>query len=695
MLSATVASGIEATNKLLHNILQHLSKEEQQDTAKQHLEKFVHPKEREAKERLRVCGAPNTWPKTCLDHDDALEALVRLDLGPIVERQKDNKLEIKSAIEDLKVQLGGKLDHNFAETHRKLDAIQGRLPAQGAYVDIDDKIIKPLWHDMNWRNHVKSHHFALALRDYIIRNPACIASNPKSNDASSIRSGAPSLQARQQVVVGEDCGVELLTLLTVAPIAESIDDDGTGFITTREVNEFVSSRPEYLNAMDWLIYWGEEWYASLAHYRTKILRTMQKMYAALDDLHLSNRYSVDRYLFTEAFRRIELLMRGLDTSRPYTQNQLPSRIARYTREEEEGLKRRLEISRYYINDQDMLTAVKGSNRRVERHLFPLLYLMLRYHLAIIRSGREYQVDLWSLYPAWTSLETLMDAATERAATLDALLRYSKTDGRARLSTYAFGMLQYLVDSEGDMVNTAEENLLRLYYDSDDEEEVEISTVVEDLDLEVIPTQGDAPGDKEDYKAYHRNAWCDSCGDMIVGNRYACIQCTKDGLKNQLDLCTDCQEQTPEVESTGLVHKSSHTLAIIRFHLHDLDKKKVYGNARKALERVKRIAGSLIGSPDNEEKATPRSCVECEKSIVAPCTYCSTCYATPNQPDVFACQGCFQKREKHQYPSHVWILVKEEALRPKLSAVELQLKGLEQQLDKMRNDLERILQPSTV
>ena len=45
-----------------------------------------------------------------------------------------------------------------------------------------------------------------------------------------------------------------------------------------------------------------------------------------------------------------------------------------------------------------------------------------------------------------------------------------------------------------------------------------------------------------------------------------------------------------------------------------------------------------------------------------------------QQDVFACENC---RNRDHMSYHVWILVKEETLRPELSTVELRLKALEQ------------------
>lgn len=114
--------------------------------------------------------------------------------------------------------------------------------------------------------------------------------------------------------------------------------------------------------LHWLVYWGEGWYDSLLDYRVKILRTMQTMYSMLDELRPANRSAVDQYLGHIAFRRIELLFRGLDTSRPRAHQSVLDRLRPYTRTEEARLKQRLKGVSFEIDDQSTLQVVKGPGR---------------------------------------------------------------------------------------------------------------------------------------------------------------------------------------------------------------------------------------------------------------------------------------------------------------------------------------------
>lgn len=42
----------------------------------------------------------------------------------------------------------------------------------------------------------------------------------------------------------------------VQPILEAVDDDGTGFVSVKEVNTFVASRPEGWSLPTWIAYWA-------------------------------------------------------------------------------------------------------------------------------------------------------------------------------------------------------------------------------------------------------------------------------------------------------------------------------------------------------------------------------------------------------------------------------------------------------
>lgn len=83
-----------------------------------------------------------------------------------------------------------------------------------------------------WPGHVKARHFVLALRDYF---------------RQQMEDKKRRLQVGEQISrvnVQDEWAVEYITINRLQAIAEAFDDDGSGFITIAEVNQFTSSRPK-------------------------------------------------------------------------------------------------------------------------------------------------------------------------------------------------------------------------------------------------------------------------------------------------------------------------------------------------------------------------------------------------------------------------------------------------------------------
>ncbi|KAL1749257.1 hypothetical protein HDZ31DRAFT_27873 [Schizophyllum fasciatum] len=412
------------------------------------------------------------------------------DLDESLEKNMDRFLRKLGA---LKEELVDALEDVENSIHREGDRVVTDLTkvyTHGAHERIKDEDIHNLWQEMHWRNAVKSHHFTLALRDHIIEKHrsslrrggayqgsrvSMISTPPELQSPGSTASGVSqrpsediaraiteSLQRQKRETDPDQWAINALTMLTVQPISEAFDDDGTGFISTREVNVFTSSRPKKWSLLHWLVYWGEGWYDSLLDYQARLLRTMQAMYATLDTLRPANRSAVDQYLGHIAFRRIELLLRGLDTSRPRAHQSVLDRLRPYTRAEEARLKQRLEGVNYEIDDQSTLQVVKGPGR-IERYIFPLLYLILRHHLRLIRLGHAWLLDEAELASASESLYQLMAAVDERVLRLSAIMRQTQKDRHARLTNYAFGMFQHVVDPSRNLEDYAADNILQINY----------------------------------------------------------------------------------------------------------------------------------------------------------------------------------------------------------------------------------------
>ncbi|KAL1665576.1 hypothetical protein GGF50DRAFT_113998 [Schizophyllum commune] len=439
------------------------------------------PRERDIRQSVDERGGPGA----CMEDDYKLKQLMRMEDGVVVAGgEAEGRNDLTGLKRELQESLGESLERNLTQFLGKLRALRDEVIGaiqnvetsihregdrviadltKGPHERILDQDIHELWREMHWRYSVKAHHFTFALRDHLIEKYHWMhgkghVHRPRSDDAATEPTGidgeVPHANTPKSDTDGDRWAVDALTMLTVQPISEALDDDGTGFISVAEVNAFTSSRPKDWSLLHWLVYWGEGWYASLVDYRNKILRMMQDMHAMLDKIWPINRDSVDGYLSSEAFRRVELLMRGLDLSRPRASADVLARLRPYTQEEVARMERALEPLNYEIGDNDALDIITGQGRIERMHM------------------------------AANTLQQLITAAEDRATVLNAIVRHSKGVGQSRLSTYAFGMLQHIADPDLRYTMRAADNLLQFYYQTDEgDKSDEVSSAQETIPIE--------------------------------------------------------------------------------------------------------------------------------------------------------------------------------------------------------------------
>jgi hypothetical protein len=179
----------------------------------------------------------------------------------------------------------------------------------------------------------------------------------------------------------------------VQPILEAVDDDGTGFVSVKEVNTFVGSRPDGWRSVvfcarmaptssrlklmlilhllyslpHWIAYWAVGWQTSISLYKNKIYTLVQTMFQTLEHVLPSNRRVVDEYLFHESFWRIELLLRSTRSVNPKVlQDPDLTRITElYSIAEEERIDANLRDVAYELDTPATVSLITGEGR-IER-----------------------------------------------------------------------------------------------------------------------------------------------------------------------------------------------------------------------------------------------------------------------------------------------------------------------------------------
>ena len=153
-------------------------------------------------------------------------------------------------------------------------------------------------------------------------------------------------------------------------------------------------------------------------YRDKITTLCAKMFAIRSQVHPANQHAVDKYLQT-VWKKISTL--GNSVVRTTQPESLQDRFKSYVEAEEQRLREGLETVKYDIDAVDTLLLVTGPGR-IEKNLFPLLWLLLRRDFEIFRLCRTTVIHKDELWDSADTLLWLFDAVTDRHDDLQGTFR---------------------------------------------------------------------------------------------------------------------------------------------------------------------------------------------------------------------------------------------------------------------------------
>ncbi|GLB44990.1 hypothetical protein LshimejAT787_1900680 [Lyophyllum shimeji] len=456
-LSIHTSLGVDSANQKLDNQNGRLQTIEEKLDMMILFRKLDTPREKDLQKFIEEHGGA----KACIANDELLEELVAksgesLSRFPGREfgRRSNDLPDIKKRLlKEMQEDIDEAFNRNMVLFERKLDIQNKQLSnivqeeadhiistlLSGAHDRITDPDLQKIWKDMGWKGSVKARHFVLALHDYYTDK----LSSPDTPTTSHI-SGLPSPQTpgtgRGSMVIiprkrqDDRWALAYINAAYVQPILEAVDDDGTGFVSVKEVNTFVAERPENWSLPHWIAYWA-------------VVQT-----------------AVDEYLFHSSFWRIELLLRSTRSvgSKVLSDPDLAKTTESYETTEEERLDANLRDVNYELDTPDTVSLITGAGR-IERYVFPLIYLLLRRHLLVMRLACKHVVDTEEFVSLNDSLVSILLAIDHRIQNLEAIFKQTHLDVQARLGNFAFGIFQL---SYGDIRRVPADNSFASWADSE-------------------------------------------------------------------------------------------------------------------------------------------------------------------------------------------------------------------------------------
>ncbi|KAJ7657340.1 hypothetical protein DFH06DRAFT_991084, partial [Mycena polygramma] len=469
-LKVHTALGVDSANKKLDGQDVHLKLIE--DKMEQLFRKLDTSRERDVQKFIEDKGGA----KACVDNEATLQELVSKSgesLASLDPTHSGNG-DLASARKLLNKELAEDVDEAFKKNmklfDRKLEMQSKQLSdtitstgdhiisvlSGGAHDKILDPDLQAIWKEQGWKGSVKARHFVLALNDYYTEKfstvDAAVAKSVAGSTAGSAPPSplmSPTSPAFAQLELPGGAKIEddrwALAYITVArlqAILEAVDDDGTGFVSIKEANDFALSRPEGWSLLSWVAFWAAGWHASVTWYKNRIYNLLDAMMGLLQRVKPANVQAADTYFAGAAIQRVELLLRSTRSAPSTVHND--ARLTRITDAfqalEEEKLLAQLDAMVYEIDDPTTLRMITGS-RRIERYVFPLVYHLLKRHFDIMRLACIHVLDTEEFEQMSTSLGIVFKVVDERTNNLEAIFKATSMNVKEHLGHVAFGMFQ--------------------------------------------------------------------------------------------------------------------------------------------------------------------------------------------------------------------------------------------------------------
>ncbi|KAJ3891482.1 hypothetical protein GG344DRAFT_47310 [Lentinula edodes] len=387
----------------------------------------------------------------CTEDESALTELVKFDLyGCVGDRSwRDAEQdppgppahEVNQLKQELQLDVDDDLKKNMTVFKRKLDEQQRQLQQientvinqgdrvisvvrEGPHDRIHDPVSRCVIHRMGWKLGVPVQEFVHTLHDYYVaqNNDSAVVDNyftimaspaPGSTaDDQALALRAAFSAAKQRAA--EKWALKHINIKNIIPLMEVFDGDASGFVSVWEANQVASLRPKDWSFLQWLAYWAAGRHFTIWQYRQKIGAIILQMFKSVEDLIPTNRDIVNHYLLG-LWAVDQVLCQIVPCTEP-PDGILAEKIASYTHTEEDIMEQKLKALNYEIDGPDTLGLIIGDSQ-IERNLLPLIYLLLKFHLMIIRAGSRTVYDREELFTAEETLSQIFDAIFARVDTL--------------------------------------------------------------------------------------------------------------------------------------------------------------------------------------------------------------------------------------------------------------------------------------
>ncbi|KAG8881281.1 hypothetical protein FRB98_004440 [Tulasnella sp. 332] len=370
------------------------------------------------------------------DAQKTLDAGLRIELSTSVK-------DLLKANENLFLK---KFDAQTAQISQAMERSADRVIlslSKGPYQRVEDPDIRALWKEERWRSNVKARLFILSLHDYFTTQRGQDDDDKKQDsqeDLSKLTFIGPGHP--------EEWTLEYMSGTYLSSLKDAIDDDGSGFVSINEINDFSRQKqvpmPKDMSLPVWIAYWAAGWDLDSNVYEKKIGSLIKQMKEMEDEVLDDNKESVKTYLSSQ-FDYIEKLT-TYDVDEDDDGPDLLEMTKIQRSKNEERIRKNLEDVK--------VDPAPAAGRR---------------HAQIIKLCKEYVLDPRELELGTSSLDVVTDEVYNRVSNLKAGFTQQRLDLDKTFEFYCNGiydeLYQFWYRDNSDSESESEE-----VSDSDDEDE---------------------------------------------------------------------------------------------------------------------------------------------------------------------------------------------------------------------------------
>ncbi|KAG9025099.1 hypothetical protein FRB95_010572 [Tulasnella sp. JGI-2019a] len=407
------------------------------------LEISVKYEEKDSWDKSSSAGSKGKELQKSVDAGLRLELMANLD-----DLLKSNETLFLKKFEAQTAQLSLALDRSADKVIKAL--------SKGAYERVEDPDLRAIWRDEKWRSNVKARHLILSFHDYFTE-PKATPDDEPHEDAEKLTTITPGHP--------EEWTLEYMSPLYVSPIQDALDDDGSGFVSINEINEFTRQKPKDMSLPVWIAYWAAGWDIDSEVYERKITGLIKQMRGMRNEVLDANKEAVESYLDSE-LEFIEKLT-VYDVDEDDREPDLLEMVETQRAKDEARIRKNLEDIKFEIDGPATVLAVCGPGR-IDRYLLPLLYSLIKRHAQIIKLCKEYILDARELELASSSLNEVVEQVYTRISNLKAGFTQQRLDLDKTFEFFCSGLYDELYqlwhrDTDTDSEDDSDDD------DSDDEE----------------------------------------------------------------------------------------------------------------------------------------------------------------------------------------------------------------------------------